>query len=85
MLQIKFFHFDLHKPKGAKAEVIEKTINDWLKEAGHITVITEESVPSEITQGHIIWTIWYEDYNDPDEKDDTASSLAAVNSLALNE
>jgi len=83
MLQLKFFYFDLHKPKGTKAEEIEKTINDWLKGAGHITVITEESTPSEVTQGHIIWTIWYEDYNNPDEKDNTASSIASIN--ALNE
>lgn len=85
MLQVKFFYFDLHKPKGSKADQIEQAINDWLKEAGHITVITEDSIPVEVTQGHIIWNIWYEDYNDPDETDDTASSLAAVNSLALNE
>lgn len=81
MLQVKFFYFDLHKPKGTKAEIIEKTINDWLKEAGDVTVLTEESVPTEVTQGHIIWTIWYEDNNDHDELDNTASSLLLINSL----
>jgi len=83
MLQVKFFYFDLHKPKGTKAEVIEKTINDWLKEAGHVTILTEDSGPVEVTQGHIIWTIWYEDFNDTEEADNTASSLASI--IGLND
>lgn len=78
MLQVKFFYFDLHRPKGTKPDKIEKTVNDWLKEAGNITVITEDATPSEISQGHIIWTIWYEDYNDEDESDTVPRSLASI-------
>lgn len=82
MLQVKFFYFDLHKPKGAKQDQIEKTVNDWLKDAGNVTVLTVDAIPSEISQGHIIWTIWYEDNNDPDELDNTATSLALLEHLS---
>lgn len=80
MLQVKFFYFDLHKPKGTKPEQIEVKINEWLKSAGDITVLTEDAIPTEVTQGHIIWTIWYEDYNNKEEADTVPRSLDSLKS-----
>ncbi len=81
MLQVKFFHFDLHKPKGAKQDQVENAINDWLKEAGNVTILTEDATPMEVSQGHIIWTIWYEDHNNKNELDDTSTSLSYLEYL----
>jgi hypothetical protein len=78
MLQVKFFYYDLHKPKGAKPEHIEKDVNEWLASAGDIIVLTEDAIPIEVTQGHIIWTIWYEDYNNKKEKVGVSRSLATL-------
>lgn len=80
MLQVKFFYFDLHKPKGAKQDTIEKAINEWLEKAGNITVLTDDASPMEVTQGHIIWTIWYEDHNKKDDED-TPTSLSYLEYL----
>lgn len=78
MLQVKFFYYDLHKPNGAKPGQIEKEVNEWLSGAGDIVVLTEDAIPSEVSQGHIIWTIWYEDYNNKKEKDGVSRSLASL-------
>ena len=78
MLQIKFFYYDLHKPNGAKSETIENQINEWLKNAGNIVILTEDSAPSEISQGHLIWQIWYEDYNNENESENVSRSMRSL-------
>ena len=75
MLQVKIFTFDLHKPKGKQGDDISKEICDWLKTLGTAVVITDDSTPIEIGTGHLLWPIWYEDYNN--EKEDETKHPSA--------
>lgn len=68
MLQVKNFMFDLHKKTGVLPVEMDKQINEWLKNAGLIEVLTTDSTPTEIGDGYYIWSIWYEDLNNEGEE-----------------
>jgi len=74
MLQVKVFIFNLHKPNGHTDIAITNEVNEWLKGAGYVEILTSDSQQFEIGTGFLIWTIWYEDLNNDDESEKVATS-----------